>query len=137
MLGLVAEHLAAMTLDIAGARFSSLWLGFAIGHRYVHMHDPMEHGGAVGSPLRERREALELSREALGAAAGGISSTTIWRLENGTVRPHRSTLAAIARALGVTAEDITPTKSGGSPTKATAAEKRGKAPRHESTYSIA
>jgi DNA-binding XRE family transcriptional regulator len=68
----------------------------------------MKHPNPVVTALQERREELDMSREALGVAAGGISSTTIWRMENGTVRPHRSTVAALARALGVNVEDITP-----------------------------
>ena len=66
---------------------------------------------ADGSALRPAREALGLSREALGAAAGGISSATIARIECGSVRPHRSTKAALARALGRKVEDIFPTTS--------------------------
>ena len=59
------------------------------------------------SPLRERREKLGLSREALGAAAGGVSSATIQRIEGRKVRPQRSTLAALANALDCDVATIT------------------------------
>lgn len=49
--------------------------------------------------LEVRRHALGLSREALGAAAGGVSANTIRRIERGVVRPHRSTVAALIAAL--------------------------------------
>lgn len=60
---------------------------------------------AVGS-LETRRLNQGLSREALGAAAGGISSATITRIERGKVRPHRATLSALARALGCHPKDL-------------------------------
>jgi predicted transcriptional regulator len=68
---------------------------------------------SVGPGLRARRESLGLSREALGAAAGGISSATIARAEAGTVKPHRATMTALARALGCDVEAIVPTTSEG------------------------
>jgi transcriptional regulator with XRE-family HTH domain len=58
-------------------------------------------GHAVdGNALERRRRGLGLSREALGAAAGGLSSATIKRVERGLVRrPHPVTIAAIVAAL--------------------------------------
>lgn len=125
MLLLVAEHVASLPAHVPGASVLSPWKGGLLVQHLLHMHDLMEHHVSVGSTLRERREALDLSREALGAAAGGISSTTIWRLENGTVRPHRSTVAALARALGVSVEHIVPTKNGGSGHQPNPPEERG------------
>lgn len=61
-----------------------------------------------GSSLERRRLALGLSREALGAAAGGIASATVQRIERGTVRPHPSTLSAIIAALNVRETLLTP-----------------------------
>ena len=58
--------------------------------------------------LERRRLALGYSRERLGAAAGGISSATVRRVERGLVRPHPATRAALARALGCEVEDIFP-----------------------------
>ena len=52
-----------------------------------------------GAALEQWRLALGLSREGLGAAAGGVSSSTIRRIERGEVRPHPSTLAALLGAL--------------------------------------
>lgn len=51
-----------------------------------------------GSALEQRRLALGLSREALGARAGGIASATVRRLEKCEVRPHPSTVVAILAA---------------------------------------
>jgi predicted transcriptional regulator len=55
--------------------------------------------GVDGNTLKRWREACGLSRERLGAAAGGISSATVKRIEQGTVRPHASTVAALTAAL--------------------------------------
>jgi predicted transcriptional regulator len=52
-----------------------------------------------GQALRRWRESLGLSREALGAAAGGVSCSTIVRVEAGEVKPHPATLSALIRAL--------------------------------------
>lgn len=49
-----------------------------------------------------------LSREALGALAGGISSATVARIERGIVDPHRSTKSALATALEIPFEDLWP-----------------------------
>jgi transcriptional regulator with XRE-family HTH domain len=64
---------------------------------------------ADGLEVQRRRLALGYSRERLGAAADGISSATVRRIECGLVRPHPSTRAAIARALGCEIRDIFPT----------------------------
>jgi predicted transcriptional regulator len=68
-----------------------------------------------GSSLERRRLALGLSREALGAAAGGIASATVQRIERGHVRPHPSTLSAIIAALSVRETLLTPQDENGSP----------------------
>jgi DNA-binding XRE family transcriptional regulator len=59
--------------------------------------------------LQRRRLALGLSRERLGAAAGGISSATVRRVERGLVSPHPATVAALARALNCEVADVFPT----------------------------
>lgn len=61
---------------------------------------------AVGPGLKARRTALGLSRERLGAAAGGISSATIRRIEFGIVKPQPQTLVALARALYCSPSDL-------------------------------
>jgi predicted transcriptional regulator len=53
----------------------------------------------LGTALERRRLKLGLSREALGASAGGISAATIKRAERELVKPHPSTLAALTAAL--------------------------------------
>lgn len=59
------------------------------------MPTQMKAQSAVGSAIQAARQSLGLSREALGAAAGGVSSSTIRRVEHGVVTPHPSTLAAL------------------------------------------
>ena len=58
--------------------------------------------------LEQRRVALGYSRERLGAAAGGVSSATVWRIERGLVTPHHTTRLALARALRCEVADIFP-----------------------------
>jgi len=58
------------------------------------------------SGIRAARLTAGLSTRGLAAAAG-VSPATIDRLENGRVRrPHRTTLAALAAALGCAVEDL-------------------------------
>ena len=52
-----------------------------------------------GQEVEQRRRAAGLSRERLGAAAGGVVSATIVRIERGAVKPHPRTLAALLAAL--------------------------------------
>jgi len=59
-----------------------------------------------GAALESRRLSLGLSREALGAAAGGLASATIRRVERGEVTPHPSTLAAMRAALRAASSEI-------------------------------
>jgi predicted transcriptional regulator len=63
------------------------------------MKTKQTHHKHVAGVIAERRNALGLSREALGQAAGGISSSTIRRIENGAVNPHPSTTTALYAAL--------------------------------------
>lgn len=58
--------------------------------------------------LRAHREAAGLSRQALAEAAGGISLSTIWRIEHNEGRPHRSTLRALARVLDCDPLELAP-----------------------------
>lgn len=55
--------------------------------------------------LRERREALGLSREGLAYKAG-ISYKTIERIEAGVSMPRRATLAVITQAFDETEEEL-------------------------------
>jgi transcriptional regulator with XRE-family HTH domain len=52
-----------------------------------------------GPALERWRKSLGMSREALGAAAGGIASATVKRVERSEGRPHPSTVAALVAAL--------------------------------------
>lgn len=52
----------------------------------------------IGKDLRERREALGLSREGLAYKAG-VSHKTLERIEAGMVMPRRATLTVIEQAL--------------------------------------
>lgn len=57
--------------------------------------------------LQEMREAKGWSRAQLEAKTdNAVSQATIWRIEEGKAVPFRGTRIALARALGVTAEDI-------------------------------
>jgi transcriptional regulator with XRE-family HTH domain len=56
--------------------------------------------------LATLRKARGLSRERLGAAAGGVSAATIRRTERGETRPHPRTLAALAAALGCHPQEL-------------------------------
>lgn len=55
--------------------------------------------GVDGAEIERRRRAIGLSRERLGAAAGGIASATVVRIERGLVKSHPSTIAALLAAL--------------------------------------
>ena len=69
----------------------------------ARMTSQMTPYAAVGTAIKAQRQALGLSREALGAIAGGVSSSTIRRVERETVAPHPSTVAALTRALDAVA----------------------------------
>lgn len=58
------------------------------------------------SGLLQRRLAAGLTQEQLGVAAG-VTAKTIASIERGFSRPQRTTLEAIARALGCDADDLT------------------------------
>lgn len=57
----------------------------------------------LGQALRERREELRLTQEAL-AQASGLATKRIWQIERQGANPTYSTLLSIAAALHVPAE---------------------------------
>jgi transcriptional regulator with XRE-family HTH domain len=57
----------------------------------------------LGQALRERREELGLTQEAL-AQASGLATKRIWQIERQGANPTYSTLLSIATALHVPAE---------------------------------
>jgi predicted transcriptional regulator len=57
----------------------------------------------LGEEIRQRREALKLSREGLAYKAG-VAHKTIERIEAGLVTPRRATLAMIEMALAAEQE---------------------------------
>jgi transcriptional regulator with XRE-family HTH domain len=57
----------------------------------------------LGQALRERREELGVTQEAL-AQASGLATKRIWQIERQGANPTYSTLLAIAAALHVPAE---------------------------------
>jgi transcriptional regulator with XRE-family HTH domain len=61
----------------------------------------------VGELVRLHRLAANISQRKLGTDSG-VHETTIWRIETNGVMPSISTLISIARALGVTIEDLFP-----------------------------
>jgi len=54
----------------------------------------------IGTEVRRQRKALDLTVAELGAAAG-ISAGMLSKIENGTISPSLSTLAALSKALNV------------------------------------
>jgi transcriptional regulator with XRE-family HTH domain len=61
---------------------------------------------SAGLILKERREALGLSRVELARRAG-VTRQTVRVVEDGHVlRPHRATLSVFARELGLRERDI-------------------------------
>ena len=64
-----------------------------------HMGQPTVLRKDIGERIEQRRHALEMSRETLGAAAGGIASSTVHRVERGLVKAHPRTIAALTQAL--------------------------------------
>jgi transcriptional regulator with XRE-family HTH domain len=58
---------------------------------------------AIGPALKLARLSRGLSREQLGVLAGGVSASSVGRIERSQVRAHRSTLSALVQALD---EDI-------------------------------
>lgn len=78
-----------------------------------------------GSALKRRRLEAGFSRERLGAAAGGIASATVVRVERGEVSPHPSTVAALAAALGCVPEDLLEPQDDHDPGASRAAEEVG------------
>ena len=59
----------------------------------------------IGARVRAERRLRRLSQTALGEAAG-LSLPTIFRLEHGMVAPTLETIAAVARALGLTVSEL-------------------------------
>ena len=60
---------------------------------------------AVGQRIRARRNALGLSQERCALEAG-LAAKSIGAIERGENTPRMATLEAIAKALGVTVEDL-------------------------------
>jgi transcriptional regulator with XRE-family HTH domain len=89
----------------------------------MHMTPRMTSLAPVG--LAARRRARGLSRERLGAAAGGVSAATIRRTERGETRPHPRTLAALAEALGCRPDDLTDPQHDHDPEASRVAEEVG------------
>ena len=57
----------------------------------------------LGQAVRERREEIRLTQEALAQAAG-LATKRVWQIERQGANPTYSTLLAIAAALRVPAE---------------------------------
>lgn len=60
----------------------------------------------LGQAVRERREEIGLTQEAL-AQASGLATKRVWQIERQGANPTYSTLLAIAAALHVPAELLT------------------------------
>jgi transcriptional regulator with XRE-family HTH domain len=55
--------------------------------------------------IRTAREAKDWTRERLAVYAS-VSASTIGRIERGQLRPRAGTIIALARALGLSAEEL-------------------------------
>jgi DNA-binding XRE family transcriptional regulator len=79
----------------------------ALACRYVasvpKTDDP---GTPLGQAIRERREELRMTQDALAEAAG-TAPKNIWEIERKRANPTYSTLLALANALHVPAEALT------------------------------
>jgi transcriptional regulator with XRE-family HTH domain len=60
----------------------------------------------LGQAVRERREELGLTQEALAEAAG-LATKRVWQIERQGANPTHSTMLAIAAALHVPVELLT------------------------------
>lgn len=56
-------------------------------------------GKTVAKFINDRREELEMSMEELGIKAGGISRSTIWKIENNQLNPTVAVMIELAKAL--------------------------------------
>jgi transcriptional regulator with XRE-family HTH domain len=63
-------------------------------------------GSPLGQAIRERREELKMSQDALADAAG-TAPKSIWEIERKRANPTYGTLLALAEALHVPAEALT------------------------------
>jgi ribosome-binding protein aMBF1 (putative translation factor) len=63
------------------------------------MHTYSKQDTAVGAVIKTQRESLGLSRQALAERAGGVSISTIRRVERSEGKPHQSTISALIHAL--------------------------------------
>jgi transcriptional regulator with XRE-family HTH domain len=70
---------------------------------------------ALGERIRQLRHAAGMTQQSLAVAAG-LSISVVVQLENGLRDdPRISTVAALARALGVTIDELIPTTGQGEP----------------------
>lgn len=73
-----------------------------------------ELAASIGTRVRAARVAAKLSQEEVAARAG-LQPETISRLENGRLSPTLTSVAALAKALGVEPGDLAGFGSTGSP----------------------
>jgi transcriptional regulator with XRE-family HTH domain len=66
---------------------------------------PRRNAAEIGTLVRQLREQRGLTQLQLAARAG-VTDTTVRSVERASKVPHRATLAAIATALGTTAETL-------------------------------
>jgi len=69
------------------------------------MPNPIHRGGHTATGLRDRRLAAGMNQTELAEAAG-CQQSTISQIETGTRRGGVDLLAAIARVLGCTVDDL-------------------------------
>jgi transcriptional regulator with XRE-family HTH domain len=91
------------------------------GREMMTMTEPIP---ALGERVRQLRIAAGMSQQTLAVAAG-LSISVVAQLEQGLREdPRISTVAAIARALGVTIDELMPKTGPGEPATAKKTRKR-------------
>jgi transcriptional regulator with XRE-family HTH domain len=78
---------------------------------HANGHYDAPHMAAETSPIRRRREALNLSLEGLAHQAG-VSTATVYRAEHARHETSEETLAKLAKALGVGVSELRPPVNG-------------------------
>jgi len=78
------------------------------------MTSPQRSATEIGKIVRQLREQRGLTQLQLAARAG-VTDTTVRSVEHASKAYHRATLAAIAAALGTTADDLRGCRKGPMP----------------------
>ncbi|MGN6501189.1 MAG: helix-turn-helix domain-containing protein [Tsuneonella sp.] len=96
---------------VSRATLSAAQLRSAVGESVeLAPSAPVSGGGTLGSRLQQLRKARGLTLANL-ADALGVSKPTVWAWEHGKARPVEGRFDALAAALGVGRDELTPSRS--------------------------